>query len=128
MRRGGTPTFATGLWRWAILLSCAAATLADEALTLEQENEQLQQRLAALQGALKEEEQYSYVVSKGMIAGAENVFMETMELTDAKNWCNSNAQCKGFTFLAPAEGESQPEGTDSNAENRRAQSAGVPGC
>lgn len=71
---------------------------------------ELQDRLKALQERLQEEEQYSYVVSKGMIIGAENVYMETMELTDAKQWCNSNSQCKGFTFLAPMEGDSaQPE-------------------
>ena len=55
-----------------------------------------------------EQEKFSYVVSKGMVVGAENVYMETMELGVAKQWCNSNANCKGFTFLAGEDGL-QPE-------------------
>lgn len=103
---------ATALVALLSLASIAPAVSGESAAdtaALEKENVELQQRLAALQERLKEEEQYSYVVSKGMIVGAENVYMETMELTDAKQWCNSNAQCKGFTFLAPLDGSQQPE-------------------
>ena len=95
------------------LITLAANVAADDdasTIALEKENTELQQRLKLLQERLKEEEKYSYVVSKGMIIGAENVYMETMELADAKQWCNSNSQCKGFTFLAPMDSESdQPD-------------------
>ena len=60
---------------------------------------ELQDRLKALQERLQEEEQYSYVVSKGMIIGAENVYMETMELTDAKQWCNSSKSRMGLRII-----------------------------
>ena len=46
---------------------------------------------------------YSYVVVKGYIADAENVWMETMEVDEAKQYCNANAKCKGFTFAGPDE-------------------------
>ena len=46
---------------------------------------------------------YSYVVVKGYIADAENVWMETMEVDEAKHYCNANAKCKGFTFAGPDE-------------------------
>lgn len=101
-----------GCGRLPVLVSlfAAAALAADDEAALEAENSQLQARLAALQTRLKEEEQYSYVVSKGMLVGSANVFMETMELVDAKRWCNSNPQCQGFTFIAQADGEPlQPE-------------------
>ena len=44
-----------------------------------------------------------------MIVGAENVYMETMELMSAKNWCNSSPQCKGFTFLTPTIDGTEPD-------------------
>ena len=40
---------------------------------------------------------------KGYIADAENVWMETMEVDEAKHYCNANAKCKGFTFAGPDE-------------------------
>ena len=40
---------------------------------------------------------------KGYITDAENVFMETMEVDEAKQYCNANAKCKGFTFAGPEE-------------------------
>ena len=43
------------------------------------------------------------VVVKGYITDAENVFMETMEVDEAKQYCNANAKCKGFTFAGPDE-------------------------
>jgi hypothetical protein len=46
---------------------------------------------------------YSYVVVKGYITDAENVWMETMEVDEAKQYCNANAKCKGFTFAGPDE-------------------------
>jgi hypothetical protein len=76
---------------------------------LEQENEQLKERLKLLQEHLKDEEQFSYVVTRGYIAGAENVYMETMEVANAKQWCNSNPGCYGFTFLGGSDGEQQPD-------------------
>ena len=93
----------------ALALCLLTVSADDEATNLEEEHELLKQRLAALQTKLKEEEQFSYVVSKGMIVDAENVFMETMELMDAKQWCNSNPNCKGFTFLAPMNGATEPD-------------------
>uniref|UniRef100_A0A7S2NRX2 Uncharacterized protein n=1 Tax=Haptolina brevifila TaxID=156173 RepID=A0A7S2NRX2_9EUKA len=32
-----------------------------------------------------------------------------MEVAEAKQWCNANVNCKGFTFLAPSEGDAQPD-------------------
>ena len=98
------------LWT-ALLLLCAAAAAAaaeEEDAALEKENEELKQRLQMLQERIKEEEQYSYVVTRGYIAGAENVYMETMDIFSAKQYCNSNAKCFGFTFLG-GEGDQQPE-------------------
>ena len=37
------------------------------------------------------------------ITDAENVFMETMEVEEAKQYCNAHATCKGFTFAGPEE-------------------------
>ena len=74
-----------------------------ESEALEAENEQLKQRLKALETKLKEEQQWTYVVVKGYISGAENVFMETMEVDQAKQYCNANPQCQGFTFNGPDE-------------------------
>ena len=37
------------------------------------------------------------------ITDAENVFMETMEVEEAKQYCNAHAKCKGFTFAGPEE-------------------------
>jgi hypothetical protein len=81
----------------AVLFALAAA---DENADLEKENEELQERLKLLQGQLKDAEQFTYVVSRGFISGAETIFMETMEVVQAKQWCNSNAKCRGFSFLA----------------------------
>lgn len=66
---------------------------------LSQENELLRLRLQALEDELQETGQaYSYVVVKGYISGAENVLEETMDIDQAKAWCNSNRRCKGFTI------------------------------
>ena len=59
------------------------------------ETEALKQRLQALED---EDIAKSYLVVRGYIAGSENVFMETMDVDSAKAWCNSHADCKGFTF------------------------------
>ena len=71
----------------------ATVKMATEASDLEKENEELQQRLKVLQNQLKEEEQFSYIVTRGFISGAENVFSETMEAAEAKQWCNSHDEC-----------------------------------
>ena len=55
-------------------------------------------RLQALEDELEEDIAKSYLVVRGYIAGSENVFMETMDVDSAKAWCNSHADCKGFTF------------------------------
>ena len=62
------------------------------------ETEALKQRLQALEDELEEDLAKSYLVVRGYIAGSENVFMETMDVDSAKAWCNSHADCKGFTF------------------------------
>lgn len=62
------------------------------------ENEKLRERLKQLEEQLGDEAQHAYVVIKGMISDEETVFQETMEIDDAKRWCNANAECKGFTF------------------------------
>lgn len=98
-----------GMVRTAILLGLALLCGADEEDELATENEMLKKRLEALESRMRDEQQYTYLVAKGYISGAENVYMETMEVAEAKQWCNANVECKGFTFLAPAEGESQPE-------------------
>eukprot|EP00965_Chrysotila_dentata_P200303 6179904-Pleurochrysis_carterae.AAC.2 len=68
------------------------------------ENAMLKLRLNALkQEASEMEPRYSYVVVKGYIAGAQNVYMETMGVDEAKQYCNSNPKCKGFTFNGPHE-------------------------
>ena len=93
-----------------LFVSTRGAGEQEDEEALNKENEALKLRLAALQERLKEEEQYTYVVAKGMIGGAENVYMETMEIGDAKQWCNSNAKCKGFSFLGSSEGgQNEPE-------------------
>ena len=63
----------------------------------------LQLKLKRLEDELQQELKYSYVVVKGYITDAENVFMETMEVDEAKQYCNANAKCKGFTFAGPSE-------------------------
>ena len=82
--------------------------MASDASDLEKENEELQQRLKVLQNQLKEEEQYSYIITRGFISGAENVFSETMEAAEAKQWCNSHDECKGFSYLG-GDGIEEPE-------------------
>lgn len=77
-------------------LHLAAAEVLDAGL--EGENEKLRARLKELEGQLGDEAQHAYVVVKGMISDEETVFSETMEVDDAKRWCNANEQCKGFTF------------------------------
>lgn len=72
-----------------------------EAAQLTDENQALRLKLKTLEAALKEEIKFSYVVVKGYITDAENVFMETMEVDEAKQYCNANLQCKGFTFAGP---------------------------
>lgn len=62
---------------------------------IESENAALRKRLEVLEGRLKEEQQYSYVVAKGYLTGAETIYMETMEVAQAKIWCNANENCKG---------------------------------
>ena len=54
---------------------------------VEEENRVLKLRLQALQQELAkegDEMQYSYLVVKGMIADAESVYMETMDIDEAK--------------------------------------------
>jgi hypothetical protein len=114
--RVGTPRRMLGRWlssAWLmllvlpLLLGIDASTDA-EPEDIESENEKLRQRLKELESQLHEAEAFSYVVAKGYIAGAETIFMETMEVAEAKQWCNANPNCKGFTFLAPLEdGDSQ---------------------
>ena len=79
----------------------ALASIPADALA--SENEMLKLRLNALQNALKEEKKWAYVVVKGYISGAENVFMETMDVDTAKQYCNAHAECQGFTFNGPDE-------------------------
>jgi hypothetical protein len=89
----------------AALVASASPSMEDGGVEeeLENENEMLKARLEQLEGQLKEEIKYSYVVVKGYIVDAEMIFMETMELGEAKQWCNANARCKGFTFGGPVE-------------------------
>jgi hypothetical protein len=65
---------------------------------LQNENEQLQARIRALEDELREEVAFSYVVVKGFISDAEMIYMETMDIDSGKQYCNSNPRCKGFTF------------------------------
>ncbi len=71
--------------------------------SLDAENKQLKERLSQLEEQLKEEVKYSYMVSKGYIVGAEMIYMETMEVAEAKQWCNAKEECKGFSFGGPLE-------------------------
>lgn len=96
------------LFVWLLVATVHLAACEESQEALESENEALRQRLQALEGRLKDEEQFSYVVTKGFIGGAENVYMETMEIQEAKQWCNAHAECKGFTFLG-GEGEQEPD-------------------
>ena len=73
------------------------------------ENEQLRKRLEALTKQLEDERQYSYLRSTGYLSGAETIFMETMEPAEAKQWCNAKVECKGFTYLAPVDGDPDEE-------------------
>lgn len=66
---------------------------------------QLKQRLQVLQERLHEEEKFTYVVVKGYIGGVENVYEETMEVPMAKQWCNSQPTCSGFSYF----GDEQPD-------------------
>ena len=81
----------------------AAPAPGDEEAALADENQALKLKLKRLQAELEEETKYSYVVVKGYITDAENVFMETMEIDEAKQYCNANPKCKGFTFSGPEE-------------------------
>ena len=66
---------------------------------LSKENEQLKERLKVLEKELKgSDTKWGYVVVKGLIVDAENVYMETMDVDQAKQYCNANPECKGFTF------------------------------
>ena len=69
------------------------------------ENSELRSRLKVLQERLDEERQYSYVRANGYLSGAETIFMETMEVAEAMQWCNARPDCKGFTYLAPLDRE-----------------------
>lgn len=67
--------------------------------TLSRENEELKERLQVLERELKEsDKQWGYVVVKGLIVDSENVYMETMDVDQAKQYCNAHPECKGFTF------------------------------
>ncbi len=33
------------------------------------------------------------------LSGAENVYMETMEIAEAKQWCNANEKCHGARYF-----------------------------
>ena len=94
-----------------LLLALAGAqeVPSHDAQEMEAENEELRNRLRVLEEKLHDDAQYAYVVQKGYLSGAETIYMETMEVAEAKQWCNANANCKGFTFLAPAEGEVEPD-------------------
>ena len=87
----------------AVVAAGAAAVADTEAADLAAENSMLQLKLKRLEDELQQELKYSYVVVKGYIADAENVWMETMEVDEAKQYCNANAKCKGFTFAGPDE-------------------------
>jgi hypothetical protein len=65
---------------------------------LVEENAMLKLRLQALEDELQEEKRHSYVVVHGYITSSENVMMETMDVDQAKAWCNSHRRCRGFTF------------------------------
>ena len=88
----------------------SASTAAEDA-AVAAENEQLRSRLKVLENRLEEERQYSYVRANGYVSSTETIYEETMEVAEAKQWCNANAECKGFTFLAPAEGDEEEEVT-----------------
>lgn len=87
----------------AVAAATAAATPDLETAQLAEENSMLQLKLKRLEDELQQELKYSYVVVKGYITDAENIFMETMEVDEAKQYCNANADCKGFTFGGPNE-------------------------
>ena len=87
--------------------SVLASTEEDRAVLTE--NEQLRKRLEALTKQLEDERQYSYLRSTGYLSGAETIFMETMEPAEAKQWCNAKVECKGFTYLAPVDGDPDEE-------------------
>ena len=93
----------------AVALHRAQASTADDAIAIE--NEQLRSRLKALESRLDEERQFSYVRASGYLGGAATIYEETMEVAEAKQWCNANPECKGFTFLAPLEGDDEQEVT-----------------
>ncbi|KAL3892587.1 MAG: hypothetical protein SGPRY_014987, partial [Prymnesium sp.] len=66
---------------------------------LSRENEELKQRVDELEMQLIESDRrWGYVIVKGMIVDAENVRVETMDVDEAKQFCNAHAECKGFTF------------------------------
>jgi hypothetical protein len=67
------------------------------------------QRLSGADKQLEDERQYSYLRSTGYLSGAETIFMETMEPAEAKQWCNAKVECKGFTYLAPVDGDPDEE-------------------
>ena len=81
-----------------LVLALGAPTNSETDGSLAEENELLKLRLQALEDELQEEKRHSYVVVHGYIAEAENVMMETMDIDQAKAWCNSHKRCKGFTF------------------------------
>lgn len=87
-----------------LLVSCLPPRMAlDDAAALAEQHE-LRLRLDALESQLNgDEQQYAYVIVKGYIEDAGNLYQETMDVDEAKAYCNSNAECKGFTFLGPEE-------------------------
>ncbi|KAL1522977.1 hypothetical protein AB1Y20_017940 [Prymnesium parvum] len=87
-----------------MLLASATRSIAQESSedeVISKENEDLKQRIQELETQL--DRKWGYMVVKGMIVDAENIFMETMEVEEAKQYCNSRPECKGFTFGGPEE-------------------------
>ena len=73
---------------------------------LQRQIDQLKQQIHDLDNQNTKPEtnsKHAYVLVKGMIVESENVFMESMDVDAAKRWCNSNVECRGFTFFGPDE-------------------------
>ena len=99
----------------AVVISSAIADSAEEN-AVASENAMLRKRLQALEEHLEREKQYSYVRANGYLSGADTVFMETMEVAEAKQWCNGNKECKGFTYLKPVDGGTDGGNSDEEEE------------
>jgi len=94
------------MWRRreTLLLSMLTACTSSENDALSKENAELKERLQVLENELQaSDKKWGYVVVKGLIVDAENVYMETMDVHEAKQYCNAHPECKGFTFGGPDE-------------------------